>query len=245
MKTIAINLGGINVNALSKGKNFNVAISREEAINLLSIYERLPFEIMCMEAGDDEDWIGITEGDIEYINGKPTLSEDYQTFEIWMVDTIDQLPDHAESTRPTILSAALRLLSKIEGVLIEQLDEDYMQNPDIIEIMEEIKLATDNQNVTPVVSLISTNDLKHELKIRGYYTDNLWQIDDVRSAIESINEEREENLHIPEMSADEMQDVLNSVLNGDPIMTEINETINWELHERFPESDQEGEVPTL
>lgn len=26
---------------------------------------------------------------------------------------------------------------------------------------------------------VSSNDLREELKLRGYYTDNLWQIDDV------------------------------------------------------------------
>lgn len=27
---------------------------------------------------------------------------------------------------------------------------------------------------------VSSNDLREELKLRGYYTDNLWQIDDVQ-----------------------------------------------------------------
>ena len=35
--------------------------------------------IMCREYGDDDDWVGVTEDDIETIIG-----EEYKTFEVWL-----------------------------------------------------------------------------------------------------------------------------------------------------------------
>lgn len=66
---------------------------------------------------------------------------------------------------------------------------------------------------------------KQLLKEAGYYTDNLWHINDVNS----------EYICTPQQA----MEVLEKVLNSDPIKQEINETINmvaediFNLKERF------------
>lgn len=95
MEEITIDVCGIKVNAISRGSNFDIRISRETAIDLLSTYPNLPFEIMCKEYGPDEDWIGMTADDLEYGGrNKATLNDEYQTFEIWHENkTIADLPN--------------------------------------------------------------------------------------------------------------------------------------------------------
>lgn len=80
-KTIEIN--GISVNIIPDGQtNFDYRISREEAERQLNtgIAGNFGFSIMCKEYGDDEDWVGVTEHDME--GGQ--LAEEWQTFEIWV-----------------------------------------------------------------------------------------------------------------------------------------------------------------
>jgi hypothetical protein len=70
---------------------------------------------------------------------------------------------------------------------------------------------------------LTTEQLKDELTRRGYYTGNLWHIDDVQSRYEATD--------------DEAQDVLDEVLQGEWIIGKIFESIvdcayEYELKEK-------------
>ena len=58
---------------------------------------------------------------------------------------------------------------------------------------------------------LTTEQLKDELTRRGYYTRNLWHIDDVQSRYEATD--------------DEAQDVLDEVLQGEWIIGQVFESI--------------------
>ncbi len=58
---------------------------------------------------------------------------------------------------------------------------------------------------------LTTQELKDELTRRGYYTKNLWHIDDVQSRYEATD--------------NEAQDVLDEVLQGSSIIERIFEDI--------------------
>tara|TARA_R110000796_G_scaffold161398_1_gene278113 strand:+ start:1442 stop:1669 length:228 start_codon:yes stop_codon:yes gene_type:complete len=59
---------------------------------------------------------------------------------------------------------------------------------------------------------LTTQQLKEELTRRGYYTGNLWRIDDVQGRFEATD--------------DEAQDVLDDVLQGSWIIQQIFECID-------------------
>ena len=59
---------------------------------------------------------------------------------------------------------------------------------------------------------LTTQELKEELTRRGYYTENLWHIDDVKIGFEATD--------------DEAQDVLDEVLQGEWIIGQIFESID-------------------
>ena len=59
---------------------------------------------------------------------------------------------------------------------------------------------------------LTTEQLKEELTRRGYYTRNLWHIDDVQSRYEATD--------------NEAQDVLDEVLQGEWIIGQIFESID-------------------
>ena len=59
---------------------------------------------------------------------------------------------------------------------------------------------------------LTTQELKKELTRRGYYTRNLWHIDDVQSRYEATD--------------NEAQDVLDEVLQGEWIIGQIFESID-------------------
>ena len=59
---------------------------------------------------------------------------------------------------------------------------------------------------------LTTQQLKDELTRRGYYTGNLWRIDDVQGRFEATD--------------DEAQDVLDDVLQGSWIIEQIFECID-------------------
>ena len=59
---------------------------------------------------------------------------------------------------------------------------------------------------------LTTQQLKEELTRRGYYTGNLWRIDDVQNRFEATE--------------DEAQDVLDDVLQGSWIIEQIFECID-------------------
>lgn len=65
---------------VSKATNFDYRISKKEAERLLKEFGYdLPFDIMCKEYGQDEDWVGVVEEDL---NEDGTLDDDYKTFEL-------------------------------------------------------------------------------------------------------------------------------------------------------------------
>ncbi len=59
---------------------------------------------------------------------------------------------------------------------------------------------------------LTTQELKNELTSRGYYTENLWHIDDVKIRFEATD--------------DQAQDVLDEVLQGEWIIGQIFESID-------------------
>lgn len=83
MNTIEITLNGVVINAISKGSNFDVRISREEAERLV---KEGVFVVMCKEYGQDDDWCELCTDDLDE-NG--LLDEDYLTFEIWLDGRFD------------------------------------------------------------------------------------------------------------------------------------------------------------
>lgn len=58
---------------------------------------------------------------------------------------------------------------------------------------------------------LTTQELKDKLTRRGYYTNNLWHIDDVKERFEATD--------------DEAQDILDKVLRNESIMERIFEDI--------------------
>lgn len=97
METIQVIKGiEVNIDTDANTTNFDQRISKEEAERLLMLYgEFLPFDIMCKEYGQDEDWIGLSPDDLD--EDTLLLDEDYQTFEIW-ADTDKQQASFKFST---------------------------------------------------------------------------------------------------------------------------------------------------
>ncbi len=70
--------------------NFDKRISRATALDLLKpiddptrgecLKDEIGLTIMCMEYGDDSEWIGVEASDYENLESDAT----YQTFEIWL-----------------------------------------------------------------------------------------------------------------------------------------------------------------
>jgi hypothetical protein len=70
----------------------------------------------------------------------------------------------------------------------------------------------------------TTEELKAELKARGYYTDNLWMEGDVDNLIDSYNEENGTNI---ELTNEDKQYILDSVINGDGVKSDVNEQLSY------------------
>jgi hypothetical protein len=72
--------------ATKKGTNFDWRISPKEAARLMREHGyNLPFDIMCKEYGDDNDWVGMSPEDL---NGpgedrEGLFDADYKTFEVY------------------------------------------------------------------------------------------------------------------------------------------------------------------
>ena len=71
---------------------------------------------------------------------------------------------------------------------------------------------------------ITTEQLKAELKARGYYTDNLWQEADIDTLVENYNEENGTTI---ELTKYQKQEILDGVLTGDGTMTDINNQLSY------------------
>jgi hypothetical protein len=76
------------------------------------------------------------------------------------------------------------------------------------------------------LSNLETRDLIKELKIRGYYTDLIFGINDVKHHVESINSDREEvDGNIIVLEEDDMKDILDNCFNTDWYCERMNESL--------------------
>lgn len=91
----------------------------------------------------------------------------------------------------------------------------------LIETFEDLNVALENGlDIGIECGHISTQDAKLTLESRGYFTENLWHIDDVKNYDETLTD-------------DECMDVLNDVMTSPRIMEEINETIEYTINENL------------
>lgn len=91
----------------------------------------------------------------------------------------------------------------------------------LIETFEDFNEALENGlDIGIAVGHIATQDAKVALEFKGYYTENLWHINDVRTHDETLTDE-------------ECMDVLNDVMTSPRIMEEINEAIEYTLNENL------------
>jgi hypothetical protein len=137
METTLINILGVDVNAFCQGSNFSVRISREECLRLLNTDLLLPFEIMCAEYGEDDDWIGVSHDDLESI----TEFEEYETFEIWVVDMdFSTLPPYyveGQTEEPTGLKAVnQQLLNALDALVSEHGEGRHVLNQNTRDYIE-------------------------------------------------------------------------------------------------------------
>ena len=76
------------------------------------------------------------------------------------------------------------------------------------------------------LSNLETRDLINELKLRGYYTDLIFGINDVKYHLESINSDREEvDGNIIVLEEDDMKDILDNCFNTDWYCERMNESL--------------------
>lgn len=91
----------------------------------------------------------------------------------------------------------------------------------LIETFEDLSKALENGlDIGIEVGHIETNDAKAVLEHKGYFTRNLWHIDDVKAYDETLTD-------------DECIEVLNDAMTSGRIMEEINEAIEYTLNENL------------
>lgn len=91
----------------------------------------------------------------------------------------------------------------------------------LIETFEDLNMALDNGlDIGIECGYISMQDAKLTLELRGYFTENLWHIDDVKAYDETLTD-------------DECMDVLNDVMTSPYIMETITEQIEYTLNENL------------
>lgn len=91
----------------------------------------------------------------------------------------------------------------------------------LIETFEDLNEALENGfEIGVEVGRISTEKAKLTLESRGYFTKNLWHIDDVRTHDETLTD-------------DECMDVLKDAMTSPYIMESINEQIEYTLNENL------------
>lgn len=115
--------------------------------------------------------------------------------------------------------AWLIVTDKAKEIFSSELFELYTLYDDgseaLIENFEDLNVALGNGlDIGIECGHISTQDAKLTLESRGYFTENLWHIDDVKNYDETLTD-------------DECMDVLNDVMNSSYIMETINEQIEY------------------
>ncbi len=77
---------------------------------------------------------------------------------------------------------------------------------------------------------ISTEDLQSELERRGYFTYNMWQLDDVQMKIDEFNEANKTTI---EFNDDEKMDILIDAFGNDATYAQIWESIEAEIEAKI------------
>lgn len=137
------------------------------------------------------------------LNGKTNITDHFEVF-----------CDYNDIEETTLQQAEKRL---------QEIEQDFDENETFSlytwNIAEIVKTSEhyETENSDPV------QEAKGFLKENGYYTDNLWQIDDVKSKYKCDDETA--------------QYVLNQTLNSDRIKQEINETIDFFAEEESLEEN--------
>jgi hypothetical protein len=91
----------------------------------------------------------------------------------------------------------------------------------LIETYEDLNKSLENGlDIGIEVGHISTQDAKLTLESRGYFTENLWHIDDVKAYDETLTD-------------DQCMEVLNEVMTSPYIMETINEQIEYTLNDNL------------
>ena len=91
----------------------------------------------------------------------------------------------------------------------------------LIETFEDLNVALGNGlDIGIEVGRIATQDAKVALEFKGYYTENLWHINDVRPHNEALTD-------------DQCMEVLNDVMTSPYIMETISEQIEYTLNENL------------
>lgn len=80
---------------MSRATNFDIRISRDVALYLLAhdCVDDAKVSIMCKEYGEDDDWVGVGNDDVEVMLD----DESYQTFELWANTTIPEVNNVADA----------------------------------------------------------------------------------------------------------------------------------------------------
>lgn len=91
----------------------------------------------------------------------------------------------------------------------------------LIETFEDLNEALENGlEIGVEVGYIATQDAKVALEFKGYFTENLWHIDDVKAYDETLTD-------------DECMEVLKDVMTSPYIIETINEQIEYTLNENL------------
>lgn len=93
-----------------KGSNFDWRITPAEAARLFREHgDKLAFDVMCKEYGDDKDWVGMCAEDLRDADTASTPEEigqfdsDYKTFEVFALNVKLETDKPAEATAPKVV----------------------------------------------------------------------------------------------------------------------------------------------
>jgi hypothetical protein len=76
----------------------------------------------------------------------------------------------------------------------------------------------------------TTDDLLLELQKRGYYTDTLWQLEDVQNTLDLLNQEFETNIILND---EKKENILKETFNNDYIFETINDILDSTLRDNL------------
>jgi hypothetical protein len=84
------------------------------------------------------------------------------------------------------------------------------------------------------LSNIDSRDLMLELKSRGYYTDLIFGLNDVKYHVDSINSDREEvDGNIITLEEDDMKDILDNCFNTDWYCERMNDSLEEHILDNY------------